>query len=86
MTINKTNTILKLFFFEFGNPKVTVHKGEETIQGRKLYEEILEIVMNGNTVYFFSIAISGGHEQCKICHLNGSQNRSTGLCFAGGLD
>ena len=34
----------KLFFFEFGNPKVTVHKcgetilREETIQGRKLYE------------------------------------------------
>ena len=30
----------KLFFFEFVNPKVTVHKGAETIQGRKLYEEI----------------------------------------------
>ena len=26
--------------FEFGNPKVTVHKCAETIQGRKLYEEI----------------------------------------------
>ena len=30
----------KLFFFEFGNPKVTVYKCAETIQGRKLYEEI----------------------------------------------
>ena len=43
----------KLFFFEFGDPKVTVHKAkgqgtymcknysrEETIQGWKLYEEI----------------------------------------------
>ena len=43
----------KLFFFESGNPKVTVHKAkghstqrcgnysrEESIQGRKLYEEI----------------------------------------------
>ena len=32
-----------LFFFGFGNPKFTVHKvhkGAETIQGRKLYEEI----------------------------------------------
>ena len=28
----------KLFFFEFGNPKVTVHKGAETIQGRKLFK------------------------------------------------
>ena len=35
----------KLFFFEFGNPnaqyirpKITVHKGEETIQGRKLFK------------------------------------------------
>ena len=27
-----------LFFFEFGNPKVTVHKGKETIQGRKLFK------------------------------------------------
>ena len=32
--------ILFLFFFEFGKPKVTVHKCAETIQGRKLYEEI----------------------------------------------
>ena len=31
---------LKLFCFKFGNPKVTVHKCAETIQGRKLYEEI----------------------------------------------
>ena len=31
---------MKLFFFEFGNPKVTVHQCAETIQGRKLYEEI----------------------------------------------
>ena len=38
----------KLLFFKFGNPKdtvyirlkVTVHKCAETIQGRKLYEEI----------------------------------------------
>ena len=30
----------KLFFFRFGNLKVTVHKCAETIQGRKLYEEI----------------------------------------------
>ena len=29
-----------VFFFEFGDPKVTVHKGAETIQGRNLYEEI----------------------------------------------
>ena len=29
--------IRKLLFFEFGNPKVTVHKGAETIQGRKLF-------------------------------------------------
>ena len=28
----------KLFFFEFGNPKVTVHTGVETIQGRKLFK------------------------------------------------
>ena len=28
----------KLFFFEFGNPKVTVHKCAETIQGRKLFK------------------------------------------------
>ena len=35
----------KLFFFEFGNPKVTVHKGAETIQGRKLYEEIRYMVV-----------------------------------------
>ena len=27
----------KLFFFEFGNP-VTVHKGAETIQGKKLFK------------------------------------------------
>ena len=27
-------------FCELGNPKVTAHKGTETIQGRKLYEEI----------------------------------------------
>jgi hypothetical protein len=32
--------VWKLFFFEFGNPKVTVHKCAETIQGEKLYEEI----------------------------------------------
>ena len=32
--------IQKLFFFGFGNPKVTVYKCAETIQGRKLYEEI----------------------------------------------
>ena len=30
----------KLFFFEFGNAKVTVHKCVESIQGRKLCEEI----------------------------------------------
>ena len=24
--------------FEFGNPKVTVHKGAETIQGRQLFK------------------------------------------------
>ena len=29
----------KLFFFEFGHPKITVHKGAETIQGRKLFKE-----------------------------------------------
>ena len=28
----------KIFFFGFGNPKVTVHKGAETIQGRKLFK------------------------------------------------
>ena len=28
----------KLFFFEFRNSKVTVHKGAETIQGRKLFK------------------------------------------------
>ena len=28
----------KLFFFELGNPKVTVHKSAETIQGRKLFK------------------------------------------------
>ena len=28
--------IVSAFFFEFGNPKVTVHRGAETIQGRKL--------------------------------------------------
>ena len=28
----------QLFFFEFGNPKVTVHKGAETIQGRQLFK------------------------------------------------
>jgi hypothetical protein len=28
----------KLFFFGFGNPKVTVPKGAETIQGRKLFK------------------------------------------------
>ena len=28
----------KLFFFEFGNPKVTVYKCAETIQGRKLFK------------------------------------------------
>ena len=28
----------KLFFFEFGNPKVIVHKGAETIQVRKLFK------------------------------------------------
>ena len=33
-----------VFFFEFGNPKVTVHKCEETIQGQKLYEEIRYLV------------------------------------------
>ncbi len=39
-------TVQKLFFFEFGNPKlqyisakVTVHKDEETIQGQKVYDE-----------------------------------------------
>ena len=49
----------KLFFFEFGNPKVTLHKAkghstqrcgnysrEETIQGRKLYEEIRYVIQN----------------------------------------
>ena len=35
----------KLFFFEFGNPKVTVHKCAETIQGRKLYEEIRYLLL-----------------------------------------
>ena len=40
----------KLFFFEFGNLKVTVHKGAETIQGRKLYEEI--------GIYFLTIVFS----------------------------
>ena len=34
----------KLFFFGLGNPKVTVHKCAETIQGRKLYEEIRYVV------------------------------------------
>ena len=29
-----------IFFFGFGNPKVTVHKYVETIQGPKLYEEV----------------------------------------------
>ena len=31
--------IVSADFFEFENPKVTVHKCAETIQGRKLYEE-----------------------------------------------
>ncbi len=38
-------TVQKLFFFEFGNPKlqyirakVTVHKDEETIEGKKLFK------------------------------------------------
>ena len=30
----------KLLFSGFGYPKVTVHKCAETIQGRKLFEEI----------------------------------------------
>ena len=29
--------LMKLFFFEFGNPKVIVYKGAETIRGRKLF-------------------------------------------------
>ena len=51
--VSHTTYSRKLLFSEFGNPKVTVHKAkghsiqmwgnysrEETIQGRKLYEEI----------------------------------------------
>ena len=34
------------FFFEFVNPNVTVHKCAETIQWRKLYEEIRYMVCN----------------------------------------
>ena len=33
-------------FFWIGNPKVTVHKCAETIQGRKLYEEIRYLAKN----------------------------------------
>ena len=39
--------------FEFGNPKVTVHKCAETIQGRKLYEEIWYIFFLENKKKLF---------------------------------
>ena len=37
--------------FEIGNPKVTVHKDAETIQGRKLYEEIRYAFLRATYVF-----------------------------------
>ena len=47
----------KIFFFDFGNPKVTVHRCEETIQGRKLYEEIGYLI-NTTLVAFKDAAVT----------------------------
>ena len=44
----QSETVRKVFFFEFGNAKVTVHRGAETIQGRKLYEEIRYLLVVGD--------------------------------------
>ena len=39
-------------FFEFEIPKVTVHKCAETIKGRKLYEEIRQIKIFVQSIWF----------------------------------